>query len=102
MAWASSRRRAELPADWATTIRPRILARDGYRCTAYMRDGGRCPAAATDVDHIGDRHDHGDNNLQSLCRWHHRRKTAAESAVARRAKRPPLRRRPAERHPGLR
>lgn len=102
MAWSSSHRRAELPADWATVLRPRTLARDGYRCVALMRDGSRCPATATDVDHIGDRHDHSDNNLQSLCRWHHGRKTAAESAAARRAKRRPLRRRPEERHPGLR
>nr|WSZ97260.1 HNH endonuclease [Streptomyces sp. NBC_00857] len=101
MAWSTSKRRAELPADWATVRRPRVLARDGYRCVARMRGGSRCLATATDVDHIGDRRDHTDNNLQSLCRWHHKRKTAAESAAARRTKRRPLRRRPAERHPGL-
>lgn len=98
MPWSTSGRRAELPSNWGS-IRARILARDGGQCRA-IDNGVRCQLAATDVDHIGDRHDHGDANLQSLCSWHHRRKTARESGAARRQKPWVRRARPAERHPG--
>ncbi|WP_411140259.1 HNH endonuclease [Streptomyces sp. x-80] len=103
MAWSSSNRRAELPTDWDSSVRPRILARDSQQCVATMRDGGRCPATAgLEVDHIGDRHDHRDANLQTLCSWHHKHKTARESAAARRRSARPRRTRPTEAHPGLR
>lgn len=103
MPWSTSNRRAELPADWDSTRRPRVLARDGHRCVARMRDGSRCPTTTgLEVDHIGDRLDHEDANLQTLCRWHHRAKTQGESAAARRRRPRERRARPAESHPGLR
>jgi 5-methylcytosine-specific restriction endonuclease McrA len=67
-----------------------------------MRDGSRCPATTDlEVDHIGDPLDHDDANLQVLCTWHHKRKTADESGAARRARPRERRARPAERHPGI-
>lgn len=101
MAWSTSNRRTRLPGNWAA-IRRRVLKRDGGQCVARMRDGSRCPEPATDVDHIqaGDNHDEA--NLQSLCGWHHQRKTGAESAAARRRQPRERRARPAEAHPGLR
>ncbi|WP_275462074.1 HNH endonuclease [Streptomyces noursei] len=102
MAWSSSNRRAGLPSNW-DTIRRRTLTRDGHQCTATMRDGERCPTTTgLEVDHIGDRADHTDTNLQTLCAWHHKRKTAGESAAARRRRPRERRARPAEAHPGLR
>lgn len=76
-----------------------MLKRDGHRCTALLEDGTRCPAKATDVDHIvrGDNHDLP--NLRALCGWHHARKSSAEGNAARR--RGPSHRRPPEQHPGL-
>lgn len=92
--WRGSNRRARLPKDWPT-IRARILQRDGYRCTKLTSDG-RCPAAATDVDHVERGDDHRDVNLTSLCQPHHREKSAREGAqaVVRRT-------RDRETHPGL-
>lgn len=102
MAWSTSNRAKRLPGNWYV-VRRVVLQRDEHRCTARLRDDSRGPRRATDVDHIvpGDNHDLG--NLQSLCRWHHKQKTAVESAAARRASRGrQLRRRPAEEHPGVR
>ena len=96
--WAGSRRRAELPPNWYTEIRPAILQRDGYQCRAVLADGRRCTERATDVDHIGNRHDHRPANLQALCGWHHGRKSSSEGN---RAQRRYSNRRPPERHPGL-
>jgi 5-methylcytosine-specific restriction enzyme A len=96
-AWRGSNRRAELPKDWSV-IRERILRRDQYRCTA-QGPGGRCSAIATDCDHIGDKLDHSDSNLRSLCSAHHAARTAQQSAAARAARKVAARRPPA-RHPG--
>lgn len=93
--WAGSQRRTELPPDWPA-IRARILDRDAHRCRGI--DGRPCGQPATDVDHIGDRHDHSPSNLQALCRDCHGRKSAREGNAARWAVRE---RRPVERHPGL-
>lgn len=95
--WQGSNRRAELPPNWDTDIRPRILARDGYRCT-WRTNYKRCRATATDVDHIKRGNDHSDANLRSLCDWHHKRKSSAEGNAAR--QRWSIKR-PAEKHPGL-
>lgn len=95
--WIGSTRRERLPADWHTIV-ARILARDERRCRAVLSDGTRCTETATDVDHIVRGDDHRDANLQALCSWHHRRKTAAEGNAARR---PLTNRRAPERHPGL-
>lgn len=66
-----------------------------------MTDGSRCGDRGTDVDHIipGDDHDLG--NLQLLCRWHHKQKTAREGNQARDAAYAKLKR-PELKHPGLR
>jgi hypothetical protein len=97
--WAGSNRRAELPPNWYTEIRPAVLERDGYRCTAPLRDETRCPEPGTDVDHIGDPLDHNLNNLRLLCSWHHNKRSSAQGNQARH--RPPPLRRPPEAHPGL-
>lgn len=95
MAWEGSDRRDRLPADWASDIVPRILARDFYRCQlAY----GGCTRTATEVDHKTPGDDHSDANLQAVCSWCHGKKTSAEGNAARPRY---SRRRPPERHPGL-
>lgn len=121
--WAGSDRRSTLPPDWATKVRPRILTRDGHRCTwlgdldpskdglpgEYMQAvdwnivhllGNRCTARATDVDHIGDPDDHTDTKLRSLCSWHHGRRSSRQGNTARGRLRARLTDPPA-RHPGL-
>jgi 5-methylcytosine-specific restriction protein A len=102
MAWSSSDRRAQLPSNWQRVVRPRILRRDGYRCT-WVDHGHRCTARATEVDHRRRGDDHRDSNLRSLCGPHHAKKSSAEGVAARRTGRPVRQpaRRPAEPHPGL-
>lgn len=98
MAWHSSDRRARLPSTWRT-LRAKVLKRDGYMCVALLRDTGtRCTAVATDVDHIIPNDDHDMANLQSLCTWHHARKSSAEGAAARGPR--ISRKRPERGHPG--
>lgn len=86
-AWSGSGRRRELPPDWRAR-RQQVLNRDGHRCT-HIDHGVRCPAAATEVHHLGDKHDHRLEMLASLCAPHHRAETQAEAAAARRANRGP-------------
>lgn len=97
MTW-NTNRKERLPPDWDAR-RAWVLERDGHRCVALLLDGTRCRARATDVDHIhrGDNHD--PTNLQSLCEWHHDRKSAMEGVAARRPRE--RSQRPPERHPGL-
>ncbi|SCE84140.1 HNH endonuclease [Micromonospora viridifaciens] len=97
MTWEGSDRRARLPRNWST-VRARILRRDGYRCRQVFSTGERCGAPANQVDHVQRGDDHRDENLQALCAYCHGQKTAAEAAAARRPR--PTRRRTAERHPG--
>lgn len=99
--WENSDRRSRLPADWPA-IRRRILKRDGYRCV-LVEDGLRCIGVGTDVDHIIPNDNHADINLQTLCAFHHRKKSGAEGGAAYRAKvaRNKRRMRRQERHPGL-
>ncbi|MCI2958231.1 hypothetical protein MN032_11030 [Agromyces atrinae] len=100
--WEGSDRKETLPPDWEKR-RLRVLRRDRYRCQHVRYDTGRkCAAFANQVDHINDREDHDERNLQSLCEWHHLRKSgsqggtaAAEARQAREASSKP-------RHPGLR
>ena len=96
--WEGSDRAARLPKDWPK-IRARVLKRDGHRCT-WVTGDGRCPEAATDVDHIIAGNDHRDINLRSLCGPHHRAKSAAEGVMARQEL-AARRRRPPQPHPGL-
>ena len=85
-------RTAPLPRDWKR-IRAKVLRRDGGLC-----QWPGCTEPATDVDHMGDPNDHRLEMLQSLCGWHHRRKTATEAG---RSYRPPSSKRPPEKHPGI-
>lgn len=89
--WNSSRRREALPDNWRTEIRPRILERDGWRCTAPDGEAGRrCIHLAEEVDHIIPHHMGGsddDENLTSLCSYHHSLKSSQEGHAARAAQR---------------
>ncbi len=95
-AWAGSDRRDTLPSNWKT-IRRRILDRDNYRCT-WVDNGNRCTQVANQVDHMGDRSDHRDSVLRSLCAWHHGKVSSAQGNAARWRF---TMRRPDERHPGM-
>jgi 5-methylcytosine-specific restriction endonuclease McrA len=77
-------------------IRRRVLRRDGHRCQIK---GPGCTGIATDVDHIGDRHDHSEANLRAVCGWCHRQRSAAQGHARQRALKQ-ARKRPPERHPG--
>ena len=101
--WNGSDRRKRLPANWEV-IRRRILRRDGHQCTHIDETGKRCTERATDVDHITPGDDHRDENLQSLCGYHHRKKSGAEGAqaVAANRRRADARFRRQEAHPGIR
>lgn len=61
----------------------------------------RCTYPGKDVDHIVNLKSGGTDditNLQLLCDWHHKQKTAKEAAAARK---PRTERHPREQHPGL-
>lgn len=98
MGWETSDRRSRLPANWST-LRVRVLRRDGYRCQARDSLGAQCGAPANQADHVRPGDDHSLENLQSLCRWHHARKSSAEGAAARPPR--PTQARPPEAHPGM-
>jgi hypothetical protein len=99
--WGTSDRSEELPGDWPR-LRAETLKHDNHRCVWPGRWSDRqCGALATDVDHINDPHDHSWKNRQSLCVWHHQKKTQQESAAARRKQLAKLKH-PVPRHPGLR
>lgn len=85
-AWTNSTRRDRLPSDWRI-LRTRILQRDKYKCQALMIDSRICGDLATDVDHVRAGDEHGEWNLQSLCTWHHARKSGREGNAAAAAKR---------------
>ncbi|MBT2467841.1 HNH endonuclease [Streptomyces sp. ISL-66] len=91
--WTDSNRRAELPPNWYTEIRPAVLKRDVSLCQA-------CGNPASDVDHIGDKRDHRLVNLQALCGWCHRRKTSRQGNQSDSRTKIREGRRP-EDHPGL-
>jgi 5-methylcytosine-specific restriction endonuclease McrA len=103
MAWSQhpSSRRATLPPDWYTRVRPAVLRRDGYRCQIQ---GPRCVTTANQVDHVDDPHDHRLQNLRAGCEPCHHDRSAQQggsaSGTARRA-RTAARKRPQESHPGL-
>jgi 5-methylcytosine-specific restriction enzyme A len=97
MAWDTSTRKSRLPADWSTR-RVRVLRRDGYKCQARDSLGVQCGDPANQVDHIIPNDDDSYENLQSLCRWHHARKSSAEGVAARKPR--ATQRREPEAHPG--
>lgn len=93
MAWESSNRRDSLPSNWPS-IRSRIIRRDGGQCTAFMREGHRCPErTGLEVHHLGAEDDHRDECLTTLCHWHHARETAEQAAKARAKNRAQIRKR---------
>lgn len=99
MAWETSDRRAQLPANWADLV-AKVKDRDGGRCTWKLPSGDRCPRRGTDVDHREPGDNHSLRNLQLLCSTHHGRKTALEGIQGRRKKRQGKKRR-IEQHPGI-
>lgn len=100
MAWENGR-----PTHVPTPLREACLARDGHRCTAALRDGTRCTETTNlEADHIrGWRQ--GEqltvDQLQTLCAWHHRKKTQGEAARARAKARASIRPLIDPRHPGI-
>src|SRR6478609_1100104 len=64
-------RTVPLPPEWDRVIRPRILKRDPS-CKIRTHCWG---AASTEVDHIGDPSDHGDDNLRGTCERCHSDRT---------------------------
>lgn len=102
MPWSTankSPRAARLPPDWRRR-RAHVLRRDGYRCQARDYLGALCGEPANQCDHMVRGDDHSLANLQALCEWHHRRKTAQEGGRASARARVPREREP-ERHPGF-
>ncbi len=90
--WRSSTRRAQLPRNWPA-IRRVILKRDP---TCRLRYAEVCTLTSTEVDHIGDPHNHAVHNLRGVCHACHAKRTQeqARDAVRRRARAP-------ETHPGV-
>jgi 5-methylcytosine-specific restriction enzyme A len=65
------------------------------------RRDGICGAPANQVDHRTDRDSVAEDNLWSLCQYHHMHKTQAQAMDVQRATLAKLKH-PEERHPGLR
>ncbi len=104
MPWETSRRRKD-PANWPQ-LKALIWQRAGGMCEhisepdLLSEHGERCTYKGKDVDHIVNVAKGGSDdpsNLQLLCDWHHKQKTAREAAEARK---PRTERHPRERHPG--
>lgn len=92
MAWAKeSRRRKELPANWAA-LRRRVLERDNHTCVL-------CGKKATHVDHIKRGGDHSSLNLRALCQTCHMARTGRDGGRTQRKPKPSTKRL-AEQHPG--
>ena len=98
MPWSTSDRRERLPADWPQRV-AHVKKRDGGRCRWILeKTKRRCPRDGTYVDHKIPGDDHSYANLQLLCEFHHKKKSAKEGHAARWPKRKvPLR---TERQPG--
>lgn len=61
-----------------------VVLRAGGQCQAtYSDTGGRCVEGGTDLDHITPGFNHDPDNLQWLCAYHHKVKTAREARAAR-------------------
>lgn len=94
-----STRKDSLPPDWWKRRR-RILRRDNEQCQHVRYDTGRkCLRPANQVDHIDDRLDDSDANLQSLCWYHHQQKSSSQGGTAAAKKR---RKGATKQHPGIR
>lgn len=100
--WSDASRN-QLDTSWWRAKRAEILDRDGHVCQWMTTVGLICGAPANEVDHIDNRAGgglHDDANLQALCTFHHRIKSAREGAYARNRARP-REKRPPEPHPGV-
>jgi len=94
--WQGSDRKARLPSNWDTVIRPGILARDPICVLCGVR-----PSIV--ADHIKSKtDDHAPAALQGVCGPCHDQKSSREGNDAQRANPRPGRTRPPEQHPGLR
>lgn len=88
------------PPNWKQ-IRLLVAERAGQQCQDLMRDGIRCTDLGTECDHINNIKAGGTHeleNLQWLCKYHHRIKTNREAQDAR--KQFSMWRKP-EAHPGM-
>lgn len=85
MAWGVHRtdRRETLPPDWPAR-RAMTFERDGYRCVHVREDTGTRCAETTNLecDHINDRGDHSLENLRTLCRYHHAKRSGGQGGSA--------------------
>lgn len=96
MSWSSSNRKARFNPGWERT-RKLILERDNYQCQRWITDWRtgakrKCLYPANEVDHIhrakhGETDDDSPSNLEALCSYHHKQKTACESGESRVEKR---------------
>lgn len=96
--WSSSNRRQELPPDWEENYRLPTLREAKGMCQIRLPG---CLGKATEVDHIRRGNDHSRGNRRAACSFCHGKKSSAEG-VAQRRKLKALKKRPAERHPGIR
>lgn len=95
--WEGSNRRERLPRDWPLRRLIRLKL-DNFECQAIRADTGeKCRAYANQCDHIVHGDDHRIENLQSLCEWHHLRKSGGEGGRANAQKR----RKAQPQHPGI-
>ena len=93
--WRGSDRRSRLPSNWAK-IRAAVLARDSTCKICGVRPSTHC-------DHIEAKTDaHAEDRLQGVCATCHGLKSSREGNDAQRANPRPGRKRPEERHPGIR
>lgn len=93
--WKGSDRRQRLPPNWRR-IRAQILARDPVCVLCGIRPSAFCDHIIAKAD------DHRPEGLQGVCGPCHDQKSSAEGNAARAAQQRPGRRRPEEKHPGLR
>lgn len=99
MAGWQTKRRDELPSNWAS-LRKQASARAGGRCERKT-NGVRCDRAGKELHHIK-RDVHDLRWLEWLCPEHHRIETIAQAKAAQRAKYQAARFRKPEDHPGVR
>ena len=96
MSWTSSNRKSRLPTGW-TALRIEVLRRDRFKC---QTQGPDCTTHATEVDHLQQGDNHAVENLRAVCSTCHASKSSSEGNRAK-ARLRALRRRPADRHPGV-
>lgn len=106
---ADSNRLKTLPKNWPK-LRAACLKRDNCVCQwGSLEDDRvapsfRCSVKANQADHVGANSDHRLENLRSLCRRHHARRSARQGAAASataRQERAAARINTPNRHPGL-